>query len=376
MKIEQINYDQDNVHVTIAPSGAGDEKISWGHYMLLLERLPGFLADLGKLNPTKERLRTQRANLSVVKSEEPEAPAHAPQDERQVTLDEVLSRSTTVAITQKIEAGEDPDKVAAVFAKELVKIEEAPKPPVQELPPNFEPYRPPLPVTTETETPAEVDAFPEPADAEAKKVWLAFQLDAGVLLTMRDRTAVLPEAASIWKKHRAAIRALGKDFNGSASDHLSRIVGETLSIPTAEAHTLIKAQLAIKPAEVVTPVVEAAPLPPAVVGTVTPPLSSPVEVAATVDPKVAEFLGKLSAKTQTPALKDILQVGCETCVEVIEGKRVVRKSVLTSFFESIKGCHALLEASNWPNVEKILNGTQMPIYAALGQSKARWDAAT
>lgn len=373
MKISQINYDKSGVHVSIESSTAGDKEISWGHYMLLLERLPAFLADIGKLNPLKERLRTQRANLSVVKSEEPEAPAPALQDERQVTLDEVLNRGTPVTITQTISSGEDPDKVAGVFAKEIAKIVDVPKPPVQELPSPFEPYRPPLPVTPEPETPAEVDAFPEPADVEAKKVWLAFQLDVGVLLTMQDRTAVLPEAASIWKKHRVAIKALGKDFNGSASDHLSRIVGEALGIPTAEAHTAIKAQLAIKPNEVVQPVVDAAPLPPAVVGTVAPPL---VEAVPTVDPKVAEFLGRLGAKTQTPALKDILQVGCETCVEVIDGKRVVRKSVLTSFFESIKGCHALLEASNWPNVEKILSGTQMPIYAALGQSKARWDAAT
>jgi len=373
VKISQINYDKSGVHVSIESSTAGDKEISWGHYMLLLERLPSFLADIGKLNPVKERLRTQRANLSVVKSEEPEAPAPAPQDERQVTLDEVLNRGTTVAVTQTISSGEDPDKVAGAFVKELAKIADVPKPPVQELPSPFEPYRPPLPVVMEPETLAEEDSFPAPADAEAKKVWLAFQLDAGVLLTMQDRAAVLPEAASIWKKHRVAIKALGKDFNGSASDHLSRIVGETLGIPTAEAHTAIKAQLSIKPSEVVQPVVDAAPLPPAVVGTVAPPL---VEAVPTVDPKVAEFLGKLGAKTQTPALKDILQVGCETCVEVIDGKRVVRKSVLTSFFESIKGCHALLEASNWPNVEKILSGTQMPIYAALGQSKARWDAAT
>lgn len=385
MRITQISYDGTNVHISIgAPAANKDNKFGYAYFLLLARRLPKFLADLATVDPhaSLKELPAEPAPAAAP----PVAPPSAP--DKQVTLDEVIARQATMTITQTLAGSFDPDKVAASFAQ-----------PAEVVPPRagttlvtdaspFEPLN--IDITTIDKS-MEPPKAPEPATADAfdtapttepgASVWKSFVLDVGELFAISDRKAVLPTAADIWKKHRAAVRALGKEFNGNASDHLSRIVGETLGISTAEAHTLIKAELANTPApQVEAPKVTKTPVTPVMdvvqAGTTAPVTAvAPVEVVAPVDPKVAKFLGLLGAKTQTPQLKDILQVGCECCVEEVGGKRVVKRSALIALIDSIKGCHPLLDAANMPNIEKAINGSQMPIFAAVGNSKARWDAA-
>lgn len=364
MRITQISYDGTNVHISIgAPAANKDNKFGYAYFLLLARRLPKFLADLATVDP--------HASLKELSAEP--APAAAPPvaPDKQVTLDEVIARQATVTIAQ-------PAEVVPPRAGTTLVTDASP----------FEPLN--IDITTINKS-MEPPKAPEPATADAfdtapttepgASVWKSFVLDVGELFAISDRKAVLPTAADIWKKHRAAVRALGKEFNGNASDHLSRIVGETLGISTAEAHTLIKAELANTPApQVEAPKVTKTPVTPVMdvvqAGTTAPVTAvAPVEVVAPVDPKVAKFLGLLGAKTQTPQLKDILQVGCECCVEEVGGKRVVKRSALIALIDSIKGCHPLLDAANMPNIEKAINGSQMPIFAAVGNSKARWDAA-
>jgi len=391
VRITHLSYDGTHVHVSIgAPAGNKDTKFGYAYFLLLARRLPAFLHKLSEINPIKalHDEDTQGAVGTVTAS--PAAPAPVP-DEKQITLDEVIrerERKSAMTVTQTFAPGLDPDKVAVILAKTLNEIaaeSTAPAPEkVAEAPPVLRAgFVTDADLVVSPDAAAAVESlsdFNEPADNAAQKVWKDFVLDAGVLLTTDDRAVVLPKAAEIWKQHKDAIKVHGKEFNGQASDHLTRIVAETLGLEPAEAHTLIKAQLSGAPAKLppghMARRVDLAPTTSAYKVEVADPAPAPVEVVAPVDPQIAAFLGKLGARTQTPALKDILQVACEVAVEDLSGKRVVRRTTLTGLFEKLKGCHPLLSADNWPNIEKALNGAQMPIFAALAPTKARWDSTT
>ena len=351
MKIKSIEFHDENNTLALRVEG-----VSYKTFLLAAQDITRFLSNLDSPEAKAEEPpptvaeapeKTRKPRAAKPAPEPVEAPVVvAEPDPRQVTVEEVIARkldqhgdALQVPAEKVIEAIVAP--MAAVFAE--AKVEKAPEPIVES------------PVVTSP-------VSPEDSTLDT------FELDARSILGQKELGQVIPMSVQIWKDHKDEILKHGKAFTNKCSGVLARIVAQALKIPEQEAFTHIKEALKANYVQEQAQKVAEEASERMLQAAKEEPVPAPAPAAANSD-RAEIFLEKL-VKRSTQALKDALIVGCEMVVTEENGKRTVTRSALQRLFAEIKSCHEIL--ADEAAVTRALDSSQMPIFAALPPTRAKW----
>lgn len=351
MKIKSIEFHDENNALALRVEG-----VSYKTFLLVAQDITRFISTLDTPEMKAEEIpapvaepveKTRKPRAAKPAPEPVEAPvAVAEPDPRQVTVEEVIARKTEPAAP--VAEAEPLKVIEAIVVPASVVFNEV----ATTVVPSF-------PVVAQTVSPEE-------------STLSTFELDARSILSEKDLGKVIPMAVQIWKDHKDAVLEHGKAFTNKCSGVLAGIVGEALKIDEKEAFghikDALKASWVQEQAQKVSEETAATMLKAAKEIAAEPAPVAPPAPAESSD-RAELFLEKL-VKRPTQALKDALIVGCELVVTEEAGKRTVTRSALQRLFSEIKGCHAIL--ADEAAVTRALDSSQMPIFAALPPTRAKW----